>query len=1041
MGVNDWSCRKCTFLHKLEGTRCSMCGELRTSRDQMRQFVLGNKNTINGGEENVPPIANPNPKPNQTVTLPTRQGTVTFNATRHNISHAKSKITNTASNNNESTSMNIGMHISSTNGKKHRTLHDTNSNQLANMKRNMAGLQRMASSLINPYAKKKRTAVPLTKNLLTVDMESDQTYAATNTHTVTHTTQQPLSQTKTKTSQQKHHNNASISTRPFPSLQADKLPIVGHTSKIINRPPLPPPPPPHNPYAKRQKIHHHPPIHNKLLPLGEPLQDSQTQTQTQTQTKIGVHINRQSTTTTQHHKSSVHHTIQKQPSTKHQQTLTHNNVVRSSHQSTMQHQYQQQQPTHQESRFFQNKNCSVPQQPPVVTRNPYLSHRQERNNTSVIDIANHVTTAITSSKRKLQHRVSSQHNLHSSNPTSEQITHPVPANSKRQLRLQFSPTQQHRQSNHHIITNTTRRPYPNYQPGPIPLAPDPIPRTWIYPQSLTYAERDYQLSMSKSAILQNTLVSLPTGLGKTLIAAVVIYNFYRWFPTGKVLFLAPTRPLVTQQIEACYNMVGISERHTAEMSGKSKPSHRTELWNKRRVFFCTPQTCEKDIKEGRCDARRIVCIVFDEAHKALGKYAYTNVIKLVEKAGAKFRVVGLSATPGKNLENVRKVLENLRISKIDSRSEDDPNVRKYVHERRFEVIKVQPSTKGAAVDRLLGILLNPLIDQLRSRNALPRFRGSNEMLPSYSVMLAMKEFYERDDHTLTSHFIILQALLRVREALRENGIGLARTKLLSFMRDQGCKGVGQRIAKSKEYLSLWAAVVDAQDTGHNPNQRMSEDFKLNNPKLQKLDEILKEHFERTRACGQSSRAIVFSQWRDSVEEIVNVLSGSGSLIKAKKFVGQSGGSAATEREDGTVSSLTRGKKTYTVGGMNQKEQQRVIKEFRAGIHNVLVCTCIGEEGLDIGEVDLIVNYDSLRSPIRMIQRTGRTGRKRDGRVVALVSAGQEERKLEKSEADTKTLWRALQKGSSIFNFTKNLPLLPEVRRELFVRHNIKQLNW
>jgi len=48
------------------------------------------------------------------------------------------------------------------------------------------------------------------------------------------------------------------------------------------------------------------------------------------------------------------------------------------------------------------------------------------------------------------------------------------------------------------------------------------------------------------------LVSLPTGLGKTLIAAVVMYNYYRWFPTGKVIFMAPTLPLVTQQVRVSY---------------------------------------------------------------------------------------------------------------------------------------------------------------------------------------------------------------------------------------------------------------------------------------------------------------------------------------------------------------------------------------------------------------------------------------------------------------------------------------------------------
>jgi superfamily II DNA/RNA helicase len=58
---------------------------------------------------------------------------------------------------------------------------------------------------------------------------------------------------------------------------------------------------------------------------------------------------------------------------------------------------------------------------------------------------------------------------------------------------------------------------------------------------------------------------------------------------------------------------------------------------------------------------------------------------------------------------------------------------------------------------------------------------------------------------------------------------------------------------------------------------------------------------------------------------------------------------------------------------------------RAGEFNVLVCTCIGEEGLDIGTVDLIVCYDTVQAPTRLVQRLGRTGRHRAGRCVVLVN--------------------------------------------------------
>jgi len=56
-------------------------------------------------------------------------------------------------------------------------------------------------------------------------------------------------------------------------------------------------------------------------------------------------------------------------------------------------------------------------------------------------------------------------------------------------------------------------------------------RTWEYPRSLDRPVREYQQSISEHALHANTLVCLPTGLGKTLIAATVIHNYLRWFPT------------------------------------------------------------------------------------------------------------------------------------------------------------------------------------------------------------------------------------------------------------------------------------------------------------------------------------------------------------------------------------------------------------------------------------------------------------------------------------------------------------------------------
>ncbi len=105
---------------------------------------------------------------------------------------------------------------------------------------------------------------------------------------------------------------------------------------------------------------------------------------------------------------------------------------------------------------------------------------------------------------------------------------------------------------------------------------------------------------------------------------------------------------------------------------------------------------------------------------------------------------------------------------------------------------------------------------------------------------------------------------------------------------------------------------------------------LNNPKLKKLCEILVEHFKREQSCGKSTRAIVFSQWRKSVEEIVSVLK-TQKYLKPRKFVGQGKAGNNSKAHPDSKGSLNE-------VGMKQSEQEEAIRLFSEGHFNVLVCT-------------------------------------------------------------------------------------------------------
>ncbi|CCI11722.1 unnamed protein product [Albugo candida] len=329
-------------------------------------------------------------------------------------------------------------------------------------------------------------------------------------------------------------------------------------------------------------------------------------------------------------------------------------------------------------------------------------------------------------------------------------------------------------------------------------------KTLIFPSN--YQIREYQVKIAEKAMYHNTLVSLPTGLGKTLIASVVMHNFYRWFPNGKVIFLAPTKPLVTQQIQACYEVTGLPLDQTAEIQGNvpketpTKPlvtqqiqacyevtglpldqtaeiqgnvpkESRRKWWKQKRIFFCTPQSFTNDVREGIFkDAHQTVCLIIDEAHRARGNYAYCMAIQELKRSHRArgnyaycmaiqelkrctqwFRIVALSATPGSKVELIQEIITNLQISHIEARTMDDSDVKKYMFERREEIIKCPVSEEIKLIGNLIDRVLDKLLRRLGQYGVLQA--GSTEKWTQFSLLQARDHFRNTKKNQYQSHQI------------------------------------------------------------------------------------------------------------------------------------------------------------------------------------------------------------------------------------------------------------------------------------------------
>ncbi|KAJ4287332.1 3'-5' DNA helicase [Kalmusia sp. IMI 367209] len=562
------------------------------------------------------------------------------------------------------------------------------------------------------------------------------------------------------------------------------------------------------------------------------------------------------------------------------------------------------------------------------------------------------------------------------------------------------------------------------------LDPEAI-KTWVYPTNLGTI-RDYQFNIVARGLFHNLLVALPTGLGKTFIAATIMLNFFRWTTDAQIVFVAPTKPLVAQQIDACFHICGIPRSETTMLIGGVAPALRAEEWATKRVFFMTPQTLVIDLKNGYADPKRIALLVVDEAHRATGGYAYVEVVSFLRRFNSSFRVLALTATPGADVEAVQKVIDGLDISRVEIRTERSMDISKYIHHRRVEKHVFSNSDEMQMCMDLYKQALQPTVNKLAGLNA---FYSNDPLdLTPFGVMNARKRWMQEAGQRanpaqkgmVNGIFTILGSISQGMELLKFHGIGPFYVKMKDFKEQQAQSKSKTRdsICNSDAFKKL---LVRLQTWTSNENF-------VGHPKLDFLQQAILDHFVNagdgsgSDIAGKQTRIMVFAHFRDSAEEIVRVLRKHKPMIRPRVFVGQSSGKNSD--------------------GMNQKEQLEVIEQFKQGTFNVLVATSIGEEGLDIGEIDLIICYDSKASPIRMLQRMGRTGRKREGKVIMLQMEGKEENDANKAKDNYEMMQEIIAEGSK-FNFHDDVSrrILPRdvqpvvERRVVDIPLENSQLDW
>lgn len=464
-------------------------------------------------------------------------------------------------------------------------------------------------------------------------------------------------------------------------------------------------------------------------------------------------------------------------------------------------------------------------------------------------------------------------------------------------------------------------------------------------------KRLFQMDLAATALKASSLIVVPTGLGKTVIALMVLLAR---MDKGKVLFLAPTKPLVEQHQTFLKRV--LRDADSVEMlTGESPPEKRISLWSGARVVVSTPQVIENDLLSRRIDLCDVSLVIFDEAHRATGNYAYVYIAEQYRRDAKSPLVLGITASPGSDSERIAEICTNLGVERISTRSERDPDVAGFIHEREIEWVRLVVPPELLAIKTRLEELLMSRMEELNRLAQSPQridLRSSKKELLGLQASLMSLARTQADRST----FLAISLLAEVLKL--SHAVELAETQGPEALESYLERLAGEALSRSGSKASRRIM----QDPRF---RRISEDLKglkVEHPKPAAVRRILLEQL----LAAPDSRIMVFTNYRDTASSLLAFLKDEPS-IRAVRFVGQS----SRDRDE----------------GLSQKRQAEILQSFRAGVFNVLIATSVGEEGIDIPATDMVLFYEPVPSEIRSIQRKGRTGRARAGRVVVLMAKG------------------------------------------------------
>ncbi|KAL8242948.1 hypothetical protein R6Q59_013250 [Mikania micrantha] len=458
--------------------------------------------------------------------------------------------------------------------------------------------------------------------------------------------------------------------------------------------------------------------------------------------------------------------------------------------------------------------------------------------------------------------------------------------------------------------------------------------------------RGYQIELCQKALLENIIVYLETGCGKTHIAVLLIYETIRRLKNSKkdiCIFLAPTVALVEQQAKVIRDSIDVKVGIYCGTSNRLKRHHDWEKEMEQfEVFVMTPQILLHNLSHCFIRIQHIALLIFDECHyaQAESNHPYAEIMKIFYKPDVARlpRIFGMTASPkfgkGASISSLETLL-NAKVYTVESREELDqfvssPKVKCYYY---GTAVNDSPNPHVTYLGELEKIKAESMLTLIKT-------------IEDYSILKSTKMALQRLHCNLVfclDNLGLWGALQACRILLK--GDPITRNEVIEVNEQCGDDILcGSYLSPAAFYFDTQCKKANGTKDGLSPVDNL--EFPFFSLKLLQLVEVLSNF-----RAQSDMKCIIF------VNRIITARSLAYILQQIKL--------------------LSAWRCSYLVGvhsglkNMSRKSTSTILERFRSGELNLLVATKVGEEGLDIQTCCLVIRFDLPETVASFIQSRGR----------------------------------------------------------------------